>query len=143
MELQGYEYIKAKNVKNRGFEMLIMKRDGATYEEIGKAFNISKQRVYQIIGEESKAHFREITSAECIYPNLRKWMNDNRISRSELTRRAFGDGHRVHYSHIYHTLRGESADLRKSTIDRYLAATGLTYEEFFYTEGAADNGGKQ
>ena len=112
-------------------KMIEMKESGLTFVEIGEAFGISKQRVYQLIGGQFRKHFNKITPKDCIYPNMRKWMNDNQISRSELTRRMFGDRHGVHYTWVSSFLKGTGRDVRKSTIDKYIAVTGLTYEELF------------
>ena len=118
----------------RIFQMLEMKKNGATYDEIGKAFNVSKQRVAQIIGDEVKGHFKLITPNVCIYPNLRKWMNDNRITKSELTRRFYGNTTPNNIVAVGNFLRGTTKAVTKKHIDKYIAITGLTYEQLFEEE---------
>jgi hypothetical protein len=125
--MEGYNERKAK--------MIEMRNKGFTYHEIGKAFNLSSQRIFMIIGGQLKSHFKEITSQDCIHPNLRKWMNDNRITRMELCRRINGNNHPENYQRIRNFLIGKTQKATKSTIDRYLLVTGLSYEELFETEG--------
>ena len=139
MKTQGYSYIKipdkSNNANERKAKMIEMKKNGVTYAEIGKTFNLSKQRVYSIIGGQFKAYYRELTPEDCIYPNVRKWLNDNRISRAELCRRVYGSNNSNARTSNHNFLTGKARDMRKSTIDKYLKATGLTYEELFETEG--------
>lgn len=119
----------------RKAKMIEMHKNGMTYEDIGKAFNLSKQRVYSIIGGNSKNRFKMITKEDCIFPNLRRWMNDNRITREELCRRIFRNNHPVNKTQINEFLKGKHRDIRKSTIDKYLSVTELTYEQLFEVEG--------
>ena len=116
--------------KKRKLEMFEMSQKGATFEEIGKAYNISRQRVAQIIGGRMKPHFTPIAPNKCIYPNVRKWMNDNRISKAELTRRLYGNTGSDNQHRVRMVLLGERKDMLKSTLDKYLEVTGLTYVLF-------------
>ena len=115
-------------------EMIKMREAGMTYENIGKAFGISKQAVFAAIGGDVRKRFKPITSEDCIYPNLRKWMNDNRVTRSELCRKFFGNTNPVCHHNVSKFMRGTNGGATKHTIDRYLAVTGLTYEELFETD---------
>lgn len=106
---------------------------GMTYRQIGEKHGISRSRVYQIIGgdtDKRESCFRGITEKDCIYPNLRKWMNDNKISKIELTRRIFGEGHTELQCRLSEWLRGKCYPTKKN-IDRFIKVTGLTYEELF------------
>ena len=133
------EAVEAWNAKaqrhERTTKMLEMSKSGISYDEIGKTFDISKQRVCSLIGGQLKHHFRPISPESCVYPNLRKWMNDNHVSNSELSRRLYGNTSGTNQEAIRYFLRGKGRDTRKSVIDKYLAITGLTYEELFETEG--------
>lgn len=42
-------YTRNLKLAKRDIEMINLRREGLTYEEIGKMFNISRQRVHQII----------------------------------------------------------------------------------------------
>lgn len=66
---------------NRKAEMIAMHETGIPYKAIGEAFGISKQRVYQIIGNDSPGYFKTMAKEDCIYPNLRKWLNENRLTK--------------------------------------------------------------
>lgn len=115
-------------------KMLEMHEKGLSYQEIGKVFNISRQRVYMIIGGHFRVFFKPITSDECIYPNLRKWMNDNRVNRAELCRRLYDNFQPHSLSVICNFLKGHNSYATKHFIDKCLKVTGLTYEELFETK---------
>lgn len=134
MDTQGYSYLKILDRDERKPQMIEMRKNGSTYQEIANTFHLSKQRVCQIIGGSLKSHFKEISSEDCIYPNLRKWMNDNRITKAGLCRRIYGHGHAVCQGYVADFLRGRKPNTTKGTIDKYLIATGLTYEELFERE---------
>lgn len=121
--------------KERKAQMEKMLQNGATYSEIAAAFNLSRQRVFSIIGGRLENHFKEITAEECVYPNLRKWLNENRVTRAELCRRLTGGNtHPKTYSSVLAFCRGKTTRTPKQTIDKYLLVTKLTYEELFATE---------
>ena len=106
---------------------------GMTYKQISEKYGISKQRVQQIVGggtDRVKACFRGITEKDCIYPNLRKWMNDNKVSKAELCRRLFGNSHPQLQDRARAWLNGRNHP-SKLNIDRLIEVTGLTYEELF------------
>lgn len=122
----------AKRKNEREAEMLEMRRAGASYTEIAERYGISKQRVYQIVGARNKAYFRPITPERCIYPYLRKWMNDNEISIAELVRRGRGNASATNWCELKAVLTGKARAVTKPTIDKLINATGLTYEKLFY-----------
>ena len=132
-----YEHTKTFDANERKSKMIEMRENGFTYQEIGEAFNISKQRVYSIIGGQLKNYHKTITVEQCVYPNLRKWMNDNCITRTEMCRRLYGNSHPVLVQTVVNFLKGKTNNIRKSMIDKYLSVTGLTYEELF--ERRSDN----
>lgn len=90
--------------------MIKMHESGMTYAEIGAFMGISKQRVYQLIGDTRKGCHKPITKEQCVYAGIRKYMNENKISRMMLVR----------------------------MIDKILKATGLTYEYAFKKDGDND-----
>lgn len=124
-----------REANERKAKMIEMHNNGFSYVEIGEAFNLSRQRVFQIIGAQTRYRIKAISPTECIYPKLRKWMNDNGITRAELGRMVFNNNHPQSHTNVGIFLKGRSKDIRKSTIDKYLSVTGLTYEELFETEG--------
>ena len=113
--------------------MRAYRAQGMTYEQIGEKCGLSRQRVFQLIGggtDRAKKCFRTITDEECVYPNIRKWMNENSVSKSELCRRIFGSSHPNLMSQISAWLLGRYYPSKKK-IDKLIEVTGLTYEELF------------
>lgn len=110
-------------------EMIRLYEEGMSLEAIGRLNGISRQRVHQLIGGTSG--FKTIKVDACVYPNIRKWMNHNKVSRIELTRLMYG----VYTSQYYGILRDmlKGSNCRKHLIDKLLDITGLTYEQAFST----------
>lgn len=107
---------------------------GLTYQAIADKFGVTKQAVQCVCGKNCDAKFRRWDASKCVYPNVRKWLNENRITKAELIRRMGIETEASNYMRIGDYLRGKGYPL-KQTIDRLLSATGLTYEQFFETEG--------
>ena len=105
---------------------------GLTYREIAEKMGISHQRVAAMCGKENPKYFR-ILSDSLVYPNLRKWLNTNKVSISELMRRCGdipgGQQHSLYRDWLY----GRS-DPSKRIIDACIKVTGMKYEELFYRE---------
>ena len=73
------------------WQIYLEERDkGMTYAEIAAKYGVSHQAVAQTCARRSACHFKPYTEKECIYPNLRKWLNENRVMRNELARRMYG-----------------------------------------------------
>jgi transcriptional regulator with XRE-family HTH domain len=105
---------------------------GKTYQEIADMFGVTRQAVGQACRKSQPARFRFLTPENCIYPLVRKWMNDNKITRAELCRRMGYEtigGNNV--TRINAFLKGENSTTPKAFIDRVINVTGLTYEEIF------------
>jgi hypothetical protein len=117
----------------RNTAMAKMRRDGHTYAEIAEEFGVSKQRVYQLIGQGDKRYFHTVSEKRCIWKGIREWMNDNRIGVSPLVRKMYGNANPTSQNRISGYLAGE-IELRKEMIDILLDITGLTYEEAFRRE---------
>ena len=111
-------------------EMIAMREQGRTYEEIAKHFGVSRQRVFQIVGGTNPYHFVGVTDEQCVYPTIRKWMNDNKISRNEVTRMIYGNILPNNYRRTMCRLAGRT-EIGKDFIDKILELTGFTYEEAF------------
>lgn len=114
-------------------EKLALREQGMTYRQIADHFGISYQAVAQALAEYNPKHFKRVSESGCIYPNLRKWLNDNKVGKSELVRRCgyanvYRNKNRFDY---YLTGRNEPP---KRVIDKILMVTGLTYEQAFSAE---------
>ena len=123
-------------IEQRKKDMRKLRESGVTYAEIANKYGISKQRVYQLIGGKDEKLFKPITTERCVYGGLRKWMNDNKVCVSELTRKIYGNYAPNSYERVKERLNGK-CQFTKTYIDKILEITGLTYEEAF---GGADNG---
>ena len=107
------------------------RENGLTYDEIAEKYGVSRQCVGQACGKTNPKHFKTIRN--CIYPNLREWMNDNKVSRKELAIRMGLAGYANTQANLGNYLKGLN-DPPKKVIDKLIEITGLTYEELFYTE---------
>ena len=97
--------------------------NGMTYEQIGEQFGVSKQAVHQLLNRAPGDYFQEGAIKRVKYVGLRQWMLENRVSITKLESLCgISRKHRV--------LIGQ-AQPSKTTIDKILAVTGLTYEECF------------
>lgn len=117
---------------DRKAKMIEMHKQGMTYAEIGQKMGISRQRVFQLIGDTRKGSHKLITEKECVYVGIRNWTNENKISRTALTRIINGTFHASKYERLIRVLKG--VDCHKHNIDKILKVTGLTYEEAFKLE---------
>ena len=117
-------------------QMEEMYRKGKNYNQIGKEFGISRQRVYQIIGGSYRNGYRGINPESCVYAGLRNYLIANKMSISSFTRKVYGSYLPRYRDQMGKTLKGK--DVPKSVIDKILSVTSLTYEQAF--GGSNDNG---
>ena len=112
-------------------KMIEMRESGKTYQEIGAAVGLTRQRVYDLVGDiGSGKMFRGVKEDQCIFPNLRQWMNKNLMTIAGLARLLYGQSATDYKNKLRKMLSGES-NIRKKTIDKILDLTGMTYEECF------------
>ena len=106
---------------------------GMTCREVAEKHGVSFQYVQQVCAGLLGSNFQFVTEEKCIYPNLRKWMNENSVCVSELIRRigldAAGENH-----HRYACVLSGRFLPRKDKIDQLIKVTGMTYEELFRME---------
>ena len=114
--------------EERKKQMIRLYQGGMTYRQIAAEFGISHQRVVQIIGNSKENLFRAVSKKRCVYSGLRKWLNDNKVSVCELTRRLYGNACGENLNRTRGRLKG-NVELTKTYIDKLLKITGLTYEE--------------
>ena len=118
----------------RNAQMIADRESGMTYQQIGEKHGVSRQYVGNICGRCTPYKFRYVTENGCVYPNLRKWMNDNKVTRTEFVRRLGLINSPNHYSMRVRDYMTGRCDPPKWMIDRMLDATNLTYEQLFYRE---------
>lgn len=113
-------------------EMKTLRDEGYNYEKIADASGVSRQRVFQLIGGTRHKTPKPLTETECVYPNLRKYLNENKISRMSLTRQMYGEVTSRQYNRLNKFLNGTTyVYINKHMLDRILSVTGLTYEQLF------------
>jgi YesN/AraC family two-component response regulator len=118
-------------------KMIELRKQGMTYQEIANVLGCSKSYVGQLIGKNEECKFRPLTEKDCIYVGIRNWMNTNKISKMHFIRLIYGYVHPETYHRYMHIFNGGGC--YKSTVDKILSVTGLTYEEAFKLDGD-DNG---
>lgn len=114
-------------------QILALRSQGMTYRQIAQSVGVSFQWVSIICGQADGSHFRPVTEQSCVWPMLRQWMNENKISRNELLRRMRFNTSGNTNAKLARILRGEQ-ELSKPWIDRLIFATGLPYEQLFAQE---------
>ena len=92
---------------------------GKTYRQIAELYGVSYQNVQQA------CVWKPAEYGSCIYPQIKKWMNDNRVKLPEMAERMCVPDHSLRKA-----LNG-SASLKKEYIDALIALTGIAYEELF------------
>lgn len=102
-----------------------MRLDGATIRSIADKFGVSPEYIRKIV--DGALHGRSYVGHvnSCIYPNIRKWMVDNK-----LTYNGFSSLLSMDQNTIRKFLVGKGGAY-KSTIDKILETTGMTYEVAF------------
>lgn len=109
---------------------------GKTYRQIAEEFGVSYQRVAEACSGAGMQCFCPYTEKRCIYPHLRRWLNDNRVGLSEFVERMGYVSCSRTNDRVRDCLRGRYYPTKKM-IDKMIAVTGLTYEELF-KEGVND-----
>ena len=107
-----------------------MRLEGCSLQECADRFGVTREYIRQItppIGSYAKQRSRY---DKCIYPNIAKWLYDNRYSYTrflKLINVSFVTG----YGYLTGNVRPT-----KDFIDVVLLATGMKYEEAFSTKEA-------
>lgn len=123
-------------IDSKTVQMIELRLSGKSYEEIGKLFGVSKQRVFQLIGGNEKCRRKvdEVANQKIKYVGLRNWMRDNGVSIARLTRLIYGHGNASTQTNTRLKIYGE-LEMPKSFIDKLIKITGLSYERLFDEEG--------
>ena len=103
---------------------------GLSYTQIAKKYGCSKQNVAQACGKTRENYFAQYTEEQVVYPNLRRWLNENRVSRSEFCRRMGCGWTASNTPRISSYFRGTRVPA-KPIIDKMIEVTGLSYEELW------------
>lgn len=111
-----------------------LRMQGLTFVEIGKRLGVSRQRIAQCcagMNPEQTAWACRIKNLDCIiYPNLKKWMLENKVSIPEMMRRIGLDTGSRRSESFRNKLKGRT-QLTITDIKKILAVTGGTFEQMF------------
>lgn len=125
--------MRTQGNKERLMDMVKMRIDGCTYQEIAEKFGVTRQRVQQIMAEftgKERAK-KSFNRTGFIYPNILEWMDEKGLSLAELSRiMGIGEGNS---SRTSKKMRGE-IELRMFEIKAILKESGKTFEYMFCTE---------
>ena len=103
---------------------------GLTYKEIADKYGVSRQNVSIACAKMNIKRFQLHPPERIVFPDMRKWMNGNKVSVLELTRRMGLVTAPNNVNKVRLLLKGKS-NPRKSDIDKLIKITGLTYEKLF------------
>ena len=119
--------------KDRLLEMIKMRLDGYTYQEIADKYGITRQCVQQSIVNfvEKERNVRKSALDRCIYPNIKKWMIDNDISMIKLSK--ICGRTEKNTGAVRPKLNGER-EFKISEIKAILKESGKTFEYMFSAE---------
>lgn len=102
------------------------RNNGMTLREIAEKHDVSFQTVACTIARVDPTYHKIITDRGCIYPNLRRWLNESKMNQQKLFSALRGKS-------VREFLKGERLP-KKDAIDIMLQVTGMTYEEMFAEE---------
>lgn len=123
-----------KKKTERNTEIYESYLNGMGITEIGKEYQISKQRVSQIISRYKTQGYGSGIIKEIIYPNIRQWMIEKEITFNQFYGLFVVDyKSHVSYTTLSNFLRGKSKG-NLELINRILEITGLTFESAFVKE---------
>jgi transcriptional regulator with XRE-family HTH domain len=108
---------------------------GKTYREIAEQYGVTRQAIADACGKYEEGKFKPWTEERCIYPNLRKWLNENKVSMKEFIRRA-GNIPGGNTDSLFRNYFKGKNEPRKGVIDKMLEVTGLTYEQLWEVDDA-------
>lgn len=113
-----------KEQKIEAFSMLM---DGKTYSEVGEHFGVTKQRIHQLfpMQRNNKPVCKKEKPLRYIYPNIEKWMRENKVSLAELSLKIGCSSNTICRNLLGYNEPG------KRLIDEIIKLTGMTYEEAF------------
>ena len=121
---------------NRNDQIIQLAGEGLNFSEIARIVGCTRQYVAQVLqkGGIQLADYRKLTEANCVYPNFRKWWNENRMTYHKFFERMGVCYHDTNISRLHSYITGKG-NPRKSYIDMMIAATGIPYETLFSREG--------
>ena len=105
-----------------------MRLNGASLKECADKFGVTSEYIRQITPP-VETHARRRSSYDtCIYPNLSKWLYENRYSYNRFAKLLS-----VTPASVFNALTGK-VEPSKKLLDKILDATEMSYEEAFKTK---------
>jgi hypothetical protein len=119
-------------------KIISLSDEGYNYSEIARLVGVSRQYVTQVLGSRGVGltDFRKIYEDQCIYPEFRKWWNDNRMTYHKFFALMGMAYHQDNMNRFRMYIKGKG-DPRKEYIDKMIAATEIPYERLFSTGNGA------
>ena len=114
-------------------EKMALREQGKTYKEIAEILGISRQAVAQSLGKFQPARHLHITEKQCKYKGVRRWMNENKMTYREMTRRLGYKPNAEQVARVRNRLNGRTI-IDKDCIDKILELTGMDYATAFSEE---------
>ena len=109
-----------------------MRREGATYAEIGERFGVTRQCASQFLNRKGKPRKNAGMISRIPYKGLYEFMASNyKMTIPKLTLAIMGVPDRAAQAKVYRLLEGSDAALPKRAYDGLIALTGMSYEELF------------
>ena len=102
-----------------------MRLEGATLQEVADRFGVTRECIRALTPAPEKRGNKKHNHKDIIYPNIDKFLYENRHSYSSFAKLIGMSG-----SAVYNALTGATTPTKK-LIDRVLEATDMTYEEAF------------
>ena len=121
--------MKQKMTDRDKADAYFMRLNGFSLQEIADQFGVSKQYIAQMFPASGRAAQHMRNPERCIYPSIRKYMKQNRMTYSRLAALCGCSP-----TSLYRNLTGE-AEITKRTIDKLLEVTQMTYEQAFWGGG--------
>ena len=109
-----------------------MRKQGMTYREIGECFGVTYEGIRLVLAhmEPQERYFRAVTEKRCIYPGIREWMNQEKISPRRLAAMMGYSTYTGVVRSLGDRLSGR-AEIRIGDIRNILRISGMTFEEAF------------
>lgn len=123
--------------KEQKLEMFSMRLDGATFQEIGDKFGLTKQRVEQILNFRSGYGYKKSikNSEKCIYKGLSDYIYRENLTLGELTEII---GMKCSTTELAKKRITGVRPFKINEIRKILKITGMTFEECFSLKESED-----
>ncbi len=124
--------MRTQESKDRLMNMVKMRLDGYTLNEIAEKYGVSKQCVQQhlsALAGNQKPRPKGVDE-KIVYPNLAKWIAEERIARYELSHMLGLSMNNTVTTTINKRLYGE-VDFSMAEIKKLIEVTGQTFEYLF------------